>query len=291
MVEQMMAEDEALIQRKKCELETIRSRFRSLFFDLYPEKICPEFEKSFSLLPAIRIYLEEFEKLEKEHEKLVEKEFDIRHEEKQLCEQLNEVSLQTNSNEFLRKAFIHQMSLLSDHIAQLKEEKVRLDLTTNESSSSNFHFQRKRVAHLSDILRNLQDFELIYGWKRPKPESLIGQLLDFGLVQIEKFPLDQHSISIVDQQFRKVRSVVNNLESSTALFLAQINEEIQKAEGSFEKSTKKLNVLMRKHQSLIPNNRVVTMTNEKKCRISKLPEVRRFETEKRNSSSSFVSFG
>lgn len=126
MVIQMMAEDEALIDRKRTELASIRSRYESLFYELYPDKSCPNHEHSLSILPALRVYLDDYEKLREEHEKLLEKESDIRDEEKQLCKELNECSLQTDSIYFLNKPLINQMSLLAEHIEKLRDEKVNM---------------------------------------------------------------------------------------------------------------------------------------------------------------------
>ena len=56
--------------------------------------------------------------------KLLEREPDIRREERQLCNELNERSLQIDNQNFLSKQLIAQMSLLSEHIAELREEKV-----------------------------------------------------------------------------------------------------------------------------------------------------------------------
>lgn len=54
---------------------------------------------------------------------------------------------------------------------------------------------------------------------------------------------------------------------------AQITAQIQKAEACFEESHKQLLQLMRKHKSLIPNEKAIAVTNSKQCRISKLPDV------------------
>lgn len=124
MVTEMMTEDDALLERKRAELAPIRARFDSLYHELYPDKTCPQYGNTLPVLLALRTYVEEYKKLKEEHEKLLEREIDIRQEEKQLCCQLNEHSLQIDNPNFMSKQLVTQMSLLSEHIAELREEKV-----------------------------------------------------------------------------------------------------------------------------------------------------------------------
>jgi hypothetical protein len=124
MVVEMMAEDDALLERKRAELAPIRARYESLYHELHPDKTCPQYGNSLPVLLALRTYVDEHKKLKEEHEKLLEREPDIRREERQLCNELNERSLQTDNQHFLTKQLIAQMSLLSEHITELREEKV-----------------------------------------------------------------------------------------------------------------------------------------------------------------------
>jgi hypothetical protein len=124
MVAEMMAEDDALLERKRAELAPIRARYESLYHELHPDKTCPQYGTSLPVLLALRTYVDEHKKLKEEHEKLLEREPDIRREERQLSNELNERSLQIDNSNFTSKQLVAQMSLLSEHIAQLREEKV-----------------------------------------------------------------------------------------------------------------------------------------------------------------------
>lgn len=124
MVTEMIAEDDALLERKRNELAPIRARFESLFHELHPDKTCPQYGNTLPVLQALRTYVEEYKKLKEEHEKLLEREPDIRRDEKQLCHELNERSLQIDNSNFNSKQLVTQISLLSEHIAELREEKV-----------------------------------------------------------------------------------------------------------------------------------------------------------------------
>jgi hypothetical protein len=124
MVAEMMAEDDALLERKRVELVPMRTRFESLFHELYPEKNCPNYATSLPVLSALRKYVDEYKILKDEHEKLLEREPDIRREEIQLCNELNERSRQADAIAFNGKQLVTQISLLSEHIAQLRAEKV-----------------------------------------------------------------------------------------------------------------------------------------------------------------------
>jgi hypothetical protein len=125
MVTEMMAEDEALLERKRAELGPIRSRYESLFHELYPDKTCPSYATTLPVLAALRRYVDEYKTLKGEHGKLVEREPDIRREERQLCNELNERSLQIDNESFQSKPLVTQMSLLSEHIGRLRDERVR----------------------------------------------------------------------------------------------------------------------------------------------------------------------
>ncbi len=128
MVAEMMAEDDALLERKRAELAPIRARYESLFHELYPDKPCPQYGNCLPVLQALRTYVDEHKKLKEEHEKLLEREPDLRREERQLSNELNERSLQIDNQNFMSKQLVAQMNLLSEHIAQLREEKVFLFL-------------------------------------------------------------------------------------------------------------------------------------------------------------------
>ncbi|CAF1030700.1 unnamed protein product [Rotaria sordida] len=237
MVAEMMAEDDALLERKRSELGPIRTRYETLYHELYPDKNCPQYGNTLPVLLALRTYVDEHKKLKDEHEKLLEREIDIRREEKQLCNELNEHSLQIDNQNFMSKQLITQMSLLSEHITELREEKA------------------KRIAHLTEIIRTLHEFEEVYGWKRPIIETMISRLLTLGLTKIDQFTLTKEALELVDKEF------------------TQITEQVQKAEARFEQSHKQLTTLMRKHQSLIPNEKALVVTTTKQCRLSKLPDL------------------
>ncbi|CAF1207632.1 unnamed protein product [Adineta ricciae] len=237
MVTEMMAEDDALLERKRAELAPIRVRYEALYHELHPDKTCPQYGNTLPVLQALRTYIDEHKKLKEEHEKLLEREPDIRQEERQLCNELNERSLQIDNQTFLSKQLVAQMSLLSEHIAKLREERT------------------KRIDHLSEIIRMLHEFEEVYGWKRPLADTMVGRLLALGPIEVDKFTLTKEAIELVDKEF------------------AQINEKIQKAEACFEQSHKQLTALMRKHQSLIPNSKALAATKVKHCRMSKLPDL------------------
>jgi hypothetical protein len=120
MVTEMIAEDDALLERKRTELAPIRTRYESLYHELHPDKTCPQYGNALPVLQALHIYVDEHKKLKEEHEKLLGCEADIRREERQLCDELNQRSLQIDNS----KQLVSQISLLSEHITQLHEEKV-----------------------------------------------------------------------------------------------------------------------------------------------------------------------
>jgi hypothetical protein len=124
MVTEMIAEDDALLERKRTELTPIRTRYESLYSELHPDKTCPQYGNTLPVLHALRTYVDEYKKLKDEYEKLLEREPDIRREERQLCLELNERSLQIDNSNFNSKQLVTQISLLSEHISQLREEKV-----------------------------------------------------------------------------------------------------------------------------------------------------------------------
>jgi hypothetical protein len=95
----------------------------------------------------------------------------------------------------------------------------------------------------------------MYGWKRPTNETMIGRLLLLDLNHIDQYTLTKESLELVDKEF------------------TEITEQVQKAEICFEQSHKQLKTLIKKHQSLIPNDKILTITNTKQCRLSKLPDV------------------
>lgn len=124
MVADMMAEDEALLARKRTEIALIRAHFQSLYHELHPDQTCPVYENSLPILLAVRAYHDELKRLQAEHEQLLVQEGDIRKEERSLCNELNACSLQVDHEYFASKPLITQISLLSEHIQELKEEKV-----------------------------------------------------------------------------------------------------------------------------------------------------------------------
>ncbi|CAF3765432.1 unnamed protein product [Adineta steineri] len=237
MVAEMMAEDDALLERKRVELAPIRARYESLYHELHPDKTCPQYGNTLPVLQALRTYVDEHKKLKEQHEKLLESELDIRREERQLCNDLNERSLQNDNENFMSKQLIVQMTLLSEHITKLQEEKS------------------KRINHLTEIMRTLHEYEEVYGWKRPTNDTMIDRLLKLGPIEIDQFSLTKEALELVDKEF------------------TQITEKIQKAEACFEQSHKQLTTLMRKHQSLLPNEKVLPITKIKQCRMSKLPDL------------------
>ena len=103
MVTEMIAEDDALLERKRTELVPIRQRYESLYRELYPDKTCPQYGNTLPVLQALRTYVDEYKNLKLEHEKLLEREPDIRREERQLCLELNERSLQLENSNFNSK--------------------------------------------------------------------------------------------------------------------------------------------------------------------------------------------
>ena len=141
MVTEMMAEDDALLERKRAELAPVRVRYEALYHELHPDKPCPQYGNTLPVLQALRTYVDEHKKLKEEHEKLLEREPDLRREERQLCNELNERSLQIDNQNFLSKQLVAQMSLLSEHIAQLREEKVRSLFLSFEICTSKMSFR------------------------------------------------------------------------------------------------------------------------------------------------------
>lgn len=105
---------------------------------------------------------------------------------------------------------------------------------------------------------------------------MVGQLLTLGLTQIDKYSLTKEAIELVDKEFAEVNTkhVVFLIEILLMCIIIQITEQVQKAEACFEESHKQLIKLMRKYQSLIPNEKAVAVTKSKQCRLSKLPDVR-----------------
>lgn len=124
MVTEMIAEDDALLERKRSELAPIRAYFESLHNELHPDKTCPQYGNTLPVLQALHTYVDEHTRLKEEYEKLLQCERDIRHEEQRLCNELNERSLQIDNSNFNSKQLVTQISLLSEHIAELREEKV-----------------------------------------------------------------------------------------------------------------------------------------------------------------------
>jgi hypothetical protein len=134
MVAEMMAEDDALLERKCVELAPIRARYEALYHELHPDKTYPQYGNSLPVLQTLRIYVDEHKKLKEKHEKLLEREPDLLREERKLCNELNECLLQNDNHNFLSKQLVAQMSLLSEHIA-----------------------------HLTEIIHTLHEFEEVYG--------------------------------------------------------------------------------------------------------------------------------
>ncbi|CAF4316687.1 unnamed protein product [Adineta steineri] len=54
MVAEMMAEDDALLERKRVELAPIRARYESLYHELHPDKTCPQYGNT---LPVLKLLL------------------------------------------------------------------------------------------------------------------------------------------------------------------------------------------------------------------------------------------
>ena len=124
MVSQMMAEDHALLESKRAEILLVRTRYESLYHELHPDKTCPDYADALPVLQALRTYVDEYQALKEEHGKLLEREVDIRREERALCNELSERSLQVEDPSFLTKPLIAQMSLLAEHVDELRDVKV-----------------------------------------------------------------------------------------------------------------------------------------------------------------------
>ena len=136
MVAEMMAEDERLLERKRVELSTIRARYQSLYRELHPDTVYPDDEHTLAVLPALRAYADQWDQLKEEHEQLLEREVEIRREERRLCHELQESSLQSEKESLLSKPLVTQISLLSEHIAELRAEKVSSYAQTFTSPST-----------------------------------------------------------------------------------------------------------------------------------------------------------
>ena len=212
MVAEMMAEDDGLLERKRAELSPLRARFECLFHELYPEKVSPDYGNGVPVLPALRRYVDEYKRLKEEHEKLLEREPDIRREERQLSNELNERSLQTDNSTLNGQQLITQISLLSEHIQQMREEKVGHQ--SQKSRIGSLWLQSKRLAHLVDLIRTLHEFEEVYGWKRPTNETMIGRLLTLGPSQLDQFSLSKETLELVDKEFSQVNLVLVHSVSS-----------------------------------------------------------------------------
>ena len=63
----------------------------------------------------------------------------------------------------------------------------------------------KRIAHLSEIIQTLHEYENIYGWKKPTTETIVGRLLALSLVELDQFTLTKESLELVDKEFSEVR--------------------------------------------------------------------------------------
>ena len=124
MVSQMMAEDHTLLESKRAEMSLLRTRYESLYHELYPDKTCSDYGDALPVLQALRIYVDEYQTLKEEHGQLLERELDIRREERALCNELSERSLQVENPHFTTKPLIAQMSLLAEHVDELRDEKV-----------------------------------------------------------------------------------------------------------------------------------------------------------------------
>ena len=66
------------------------------------------------------------------------------------------------------------------------------------------------------MVRNLHEYEEIYGWKRPSTETMIGRLLALGLTQIDQYTLTKESLELVDKEYAEVR--INSRVNSSAKF-------------------------------------------------------------------------
>lgn len=93
-----------------------------------------------------------------------------------------------------------------------------------------------------------------------------------------KIHVDQRRHRTRRQRIRSSKSTDFIFCSFSLRIFFQINEKIQKAEACFEQSQKQLTTLIRKHQSLIPNEKVLVAAKAKQCRMSKLPDVNPIST-------------
>ena len=58
---------------------------------------------------------------------------------------------------------------------------------------------------MSDIIRTLNEFEEVYGWKRPTSDTMIRRLLSLGPIQVDQFTLTKEALELVDKEFSQVK--------------------------------------------------------------------------------------
>lgn len=58
---------------------------------------------------------------------------------------------------------------------------------------------------MAEIVRTLNEYEEVYGWKRPSEQTLVGRLLALSRIEIDRFPLRKETLDLVDKEFRQVK--------------------------------------------------------------------------------------
>lgn len=58
-------------------------------------------------------------------------------------------------------------------------------------------------------MRTLHEFEEVYGWKRPKVDTMISRLLALGPINIDQFTLTKEALELVDKEFAEVTFLFN----------------------------------------------------------------------------------
>ncbi|CAF1258726.1 unnamed protein product [Didymodactylos carnosus] len=186
MVAEMMDEDRKLYERKMNDVNIIKLKYNQLWKELHPDKECPTYNESFLVLLALRAYEEEYNRLKKQHTKLLEREPEIRRKEQELCNELNEKPLDLNKNTLL----VTCMSFIITHILELREKKA------------------KHIEKLNNIVSTLKEFEELYGWERPTIETMVGRLLNID--DVSKFSLTKEAIELIEKEFSEISSQVRN---------------------------------------------------------------------------------
>ena len=67
-----------------------------------------------------------------------------------------------------------------------------------------------------EIIRTLEEYEELYGWKRPSIETTIGRLLILGPTRIDQYSLTKESLELVDKEFAEVSKACLVLQKSSS---------------------------------------------------------------------------